>query len=82
MNEIEVYIDLDGVTHRVGMLRVQARSGRTSAIFEYHASWLALPQRFSLEPALLVGEGVFAPDRGREMFVSMAIPPRTPGGGA
>jgi serine/threonine-protein kinase HipA len=71
MSEIEVQIDLNGVVHRVGILRVQARNGRTAVSFEYHRDWLALPAHFSLEPAMKAGAGVFTPDRGREMFVSI-----------
>lgn len=71
MPEIEVHIDLNGVVHRVGTLRVQERNGRTAVSFEYHRDWLALPAHFSLEPAMKAGAGVFTPDRGREMFVSI-----------
>jgi serine/threonine-protein kinase HipA len=39
--------------------------------FEYHRDWLALSAHFSLEPAMKAGAGVFTPDRGREMFVSI-----------
>ncbi|MFX8285663.1 HipA N-terminal domain-containing protein, partial [Acinetobacter baumannii] len=71
MSEIEVHIELNGVVHRVGTLRVQARNGRTAVSFEYHRDWLALSAHFSLEPAMKAGAGVFTPDRGREMFVSI-----------
>ena len=37
-------------------------------MFEYHADWLANMARFSLEPALTVGEGQFHPGAGRDMF--------------
>lgn len=71
MSEIEVHIDLNGAVHRVGTLRTQARGGRTAVSFEYNRDWLALPAHFSLEPAMKAGVGVFTPDRGREMFVSI-----------
>jgi serine/threonine-protein kinase HipA len=71
MPDIEVHIDLENRLSRVGTLRVHPRSGRTAVSFEYHRDWLALPAHFSLEPAMRAGAGVFTPDRGREMFVSI-----------
>jgi serine/threonine-protein kinase HipA len=71
MSDIEVHIELEGRLCRVGTLRVYPRTGRTAVSFEYHRDWLALPERFSLEPAMMTGAGVFTPDRGREMFVSI-----------
>ena len=71
MSDIEVHIELGERLCRVGTLRVQARNGRTAVSFEYHRDWLALPEHFSLEPAMKTGAGVFTPDRGREMFVSV-----------
>jgi len=68
MNEVEVHIDLDGATHRVGTMRLYVRGGRNSVTFEYHKSWLDFAGKFSLEPTLMVGEGIFTPDREREMF--------------
>lgn len=71
MSEIEVHIELDGTVHRTGTLRVQPRNGRIAVSFAYHRDWLSLPAHFSLEPTLKAGVGVFTPDRGREMFVSI-----------
>ena len=65
---IEVHIDLDGKTYRVGTLRTMAKNGRNSATFEYHKDWLKNSNRFSIEPSLLVGEGTFTPADGRDMF--------------
>lgn len=59
MNEIEVHIDLEGATCRVGTLFRQAARGRESVTFEYHDAWLTHPARFSLEPGLGVGKGMF-----------------------
>jgi serine/threonine-protein kinase HipA len=69
--EIEVYAELGGAAHLVGVLRVLARGGRTKAAFSYVAGWSKVPGHFSLEPAMAVGRGVFTPDRGREMFASI-----------
>jgi serine/threonine-protein kinase HipA len=69
--EIEVHADLNGTPHRVGTLRVKARGGRSTATFTYDDGWDRVPGRFSLEPALTVGGGVFTLDKGREMFASI-----------
>lgn len=71
MSEIEVHISLGEETHRVGTLYRQAARERESVTFHYHASWLAHPARFSLEPSLAVGAGAFHPGAGREMFGSI-----------
>jgi serine/threonine-protein kinase HipA len=58
-NEILVYVDLQGAPHLVGRLWMRTRKDRESATFEYDNSWLAHPERFSLEPALKLGPGPF-----------------------
>ncbi len=61
MRDLEVHLDLDGRTHRVGLLRRQTARGRLDAVtFEYDDAWLANEARFALEPALQLGSGVFA----------------------
>lgn len=57
--EVFVYVDLDGVPHLMGKLWARVRKDKESATFEYAASWLEHPARFSLEPALAVGPGPF-----------------------
>ncbi|MCO6416182.1 type II toxin-antitoxin system HipA family toxin [Siccirubricoccus sp. KC 17139] len=69
--EIEVHAELAGRTHLVGILRVMARSGRNSATFIYDDGWRGVAGHFSLEPSMAVGRGVFAPDKGRDMFASI-----------
>lgn len=54
---IFVYMDLAGVTTRVGTLWTRTRNTRQSATFEYAREWLDNPNRFALEPALAVGPG-------------------------
>jgi serine/threonine-protein kinase HipA len=71
MNEIEVHIDLNKVLWRVGTLRIRSKNGRTSSTFEYHDDRHNSDARFSLEPALQIGKGVFPTDRGREIFASI-----------
>jgi serine/threonine-protein kinase HipA len=57
--EALVYVDVAGRPRLAGRLWTRARKDRESATFEYDRSWLADPQRFSLEPALKVGPGPF-----------------------
>ena len=71
MREIEVHISLGGETSRVGTLFRQAARGRESVTFQYHEAWLQHAVRFSLEPSLVVGGGMFHPGKGREMFGSI-----------
>ena len=71
MSDIYVFIDLNGCTHRVGTLRVASKGMRTSSTFEYDKGWVNHPEKLSLEPALLLTEGVYTPPIGREMFASI-----------
>ncbi len=70
-NEILIYLDLHGTVHLVGRMWTHMRQGRESASFEYEKSWLNLPERFSLEPALTIGPGQFHTATGRAIFESM-----------
>ena len=69
--DIEVHIDLFGGTRRVGLLRRAPRRDGETVTFAYDDSWLKNPEGFSLEPALALTRGVFAPDRGLAMFGSI-----------
>ena len=71
MSEIEVYISLEGSTQRIGTLFQQSSRGRESVSFSYHENWLDNPQRFSLEPGLTAGKGLFHPGSDREIFGSI-----------
>jgi serine/threonine-protein kinase HipA len=65
MADVEVHIALGGDTLRVGTLYVPGRGGtRAPVVFEYHPDWLAHKEAFSLEPALHLGRGAFAPAAG------------------
>jgi serine/threonine-protein kinase HipA len=57
--EVLVYVDQQGTPHLVGRLWARTRKDRESATFEYDQSWLAHPERFSLEPAVKLGPGPF-----------------------
>ncbi len=63
-----VSVELGGETHLVGRLWAHMRKGRESATFEYDGSWLENPSRFSLEPALQLGEGAFYTEADKTMF--------------
>jgi len=71
VSEIEVYISLEGSTQRIGTLFRQSSRGRESVSFSYHENWLNNPQRFSLEPGLTAGKGLFHPGSDREIFGSI-----------
>lgn len=57
--EAIVYVDLSGQPHLAGRLWSRSSKNRESATFEYDATWLENPARFSLEPALKLGPGPF-----------------------
>lgn len=71
MTDVEVHIDLEGETRRVGTLRRRPGRGLESVTFEYHADWLGQEGRFSLEPALQLTRGAFAPANGAPLFGSI-----------
>lgn len=57
--EIHVFINLGGEDITVGKLWGHSRKGRESASFEYDKDWLANPEKFALDQALQLTEGVF-----------------------
>jgi serine/threonine-protein kinase HipA len=67
-NEVLVYVDLQGTHYLVGRLWMRTRRDRESATFEYDNSWLAHPERFSLEPALKLGPGPFHTPSDQPLF--------------
>jgi serine/threonine-protein kinase HipA len=71
MPDIEVHIDLAGQTRRVGTARRNIARGAETIVFEYDAAWLGDPNRFSIEPALALTRGTFAPPRGQAIFGSI-----------
>jgi hypothetical protein len=65
MTDVEVHIALGEATLRVGTLYAPERGGdRAPVVFEYHPDWLNHAAAFSLEPALQLGRGAFAPNAG------------------
>jgi len=71
MPDIEVHIDLDGRTRQVGLARRNRVRGSETVLFEYASAWLADPERFSLEPALALTRGSYAPPAGQSIFGSI-----------
>jgi serine/threonine-protein kinase HipA len=61
MADFEVHIDLDGRTRPIGLARSNRVRGTETILFEYEDAWLEDPDRFSLEPALALTRGPFAP---------------------
>ena len=71
MTNFEVDIDLNGRTRHVGLARSNKARGIETVTFEYTDAWLSEPDRFSLEPALMLGRGTFAPAGGQRIFGSI-----------
>lgn len=71
MADFEVHIDLHGRTRQVGVARSHHVRGTETVLFEYTAAWLADSERFSLEPALVLTRGAFAPPVGQAIFGSI-----------
>lgn len=63
-----VHVDLNGAPVVVGRLWARQRKGRESASFEYDPSWLKHPQRFALEPALVLSHGQHHTAANRRIF--------------
>src|SRR5713101_2137120 len=65
---ILVYVDLEGVSIKVGQLWTHYRNGRESVSFEYDRNWLNHPKRFSLDPALKLLPGSFHASSDKPLF--------------
>lgn len=55
--QIYVYIDHPTSPVLVGRLLSRVRKGRETVTFEYDQGWLSRPDRFALEPALMLAPG-------------------------
>lgn len=71
MADIEVHIDFEPGSKRVGTLHRHARRGGEVISFEYHSGWLGDRACFSLEPALALGRGAFVPAGSQPIFGSI-----------
>ncbi len=63
-----VYVELAGKSHLLGRLWARTRKSKESATFEYDPGWLEYADRFSLEPALMLGPGPFHTPSGKALF--------------
>jgi len=63
-----VYLDRLEKPVLVGRLWARDRNGRQSSSFEYAESWLSDPQRFALDPAMIVGPGPFHTDKEKSLL--------------
>jgi len=66
--EVFVYIELGGSPVLVGRLWPRVRGRKESATFAYDTEWLARPDKFSLQPALMLSSGAFHTGGDRPMF--------------
>jgi serine/threonine-protein kinase HipA len=71
MSDFEVHIALNGRTRKVGLARSNRVRGKETIFFEYDDAWLKDAERFSLEPALAMTRGSFAPPSGLTVFGSL-----------
>lgn len=71
MADFEVHVDLYGRLHPVGLARSNRVRGNETILFEYDPAWLKDAERFSLEPALPITRGAFAPPAGLSTFGSI-----------
>ena len=68
MLDIEVHIELDGEVQPVGLARRHSARGGETITFEYADAWLANDRRFSIDPGLRLGRGVFPPAQRQAIF--------------
>lgn len=71
MADFEVHLDLQGQSRLVGLARSNRVRGAETILFEYDRAWLVDPAHFSLEPALALVRGSFAPPVGLTIFGSI-----------
>ncbi|MCA0255816.1 MAG: HipA domain-containing protein [Proteobacteria bacterium] len=71
MADFEVHLNLHGRTGPIGLARSNRVRGAETILFEYDHAWLEDPDRFSLEPALALTRGAFAPRTGLTTFGSI-----------
>ena len=69
--DIEVHIDFEPGLKRIGTLHRHSRRGGEATSFEYDDAWLSDAARFSLEPALTLDRGTFAPAAELPIFGSI-----------
>ena len=65
---VEVFVSLDAQDVRVGRLTREPRRGFEAVGFTYADSWLEHPDRYALEPGLVLAPGTFSPPAGRAVY--------------
>ena len=65
---VEVYLSLEGRDVRIGRLTREPRRGLEAIGFSYTDTWLEDPDRFALQPGLVLAPGTYAPPTGRPVF--------------
>jgi serine/threonine-protein kinase HipA len=69
--EVFVYVDIAGAPYLAGRLWARTRKAKESATFEYDPDWLKSADRFSLEPALMLGPGPFHTPSDKPLFCAI-----------
>lgn len=69
--KVEVFVELGGELHHVGLLWSRTSRGREGASFQYQKSWLNFNERFALEPALQLTDGVHHTGTNQNIFGAM-----------
>ena len=65
---VEVFLSLEGRDVRVGRLTREPRRGFEAVGFSYADAWLEHPDRYALQPGLVLAPGTYAPPAGRAVF--------------
>jgi serine/threonine-protein kinase HipA len=65
---VEVFVSLGGRDVRVGRLTREPRRGLEAVGFTYADTWLEHPDRYALEPGLVLAPGTFSPPAGRAVY--------------
>ncbi len=69
--KVYVYLELDGTLYHVGRLWGRSSRGKEGVSFQYEQSWLNFKERFSLEPALQLNEGIYHTGADQSIFGSI-----------
>ena len=65
---VEVFLALGGHDVRVGRLTREPRRVFEAVGFSYAEAWLEHPDRYALQPGLVLAPGTYAPPAGRAVF--------------
>lgn len=68
MANVEVHLEWQGITRRLGLMRRHGSTDRETVTYEYDREWLESGVRFTVDPSIPLTAGVFRPPPGHEMF--------------